>query len=253
MMNCILVLLILVMLFRLIWIARNYANPYKLIMIFGKKGSGKTTLLVKLILQHLKKGWIVYSSIPVNIPGVRLFDVKDIGPHAFPENSVIFIDEVGMIWDNRDFKNFKSNVRDYFKYQRHYKNKVYLFSQTFDVDVKLRNLTDYMFMCRCVANVFSVATRISRKLVVVEPTGESEGRITDGYQVEPFWLTLIGMKVAYFTYIPKYAGYFDSHELLPGITDMPFNTVPGELKKKRDRKRKSKSNDKSGQCPDDTP
>ena len=207
-------------------IVKKYINPYKLIMIFGKKGSGKTTLLAKLALQHLKKGWTVYSSIELNIPGVRLFNVKDIGPYAFPEHSVIFIDEVGMIWDNRDFKNFKNSVRDYFKYQRHYKNKVYLFSQTFDVDVKLRNLTDYMFMCRCIGNVISIATRISRKLVVVETPGESEGRITDGYEVEPLWLTLIGMKVAYFTWIPKYSKYFCSHELLADVDfNIPYQEV----------------------------
>lgn len=221
------IIIILVCLF-LIWfvkVNKQYINPYKLIMIFGKKGSGKTTLLVKLILQHQKKGWTVYSSIPVDIPGVRVFNVQDIGPYAFPEDSVVFIDEVGMIWDNRDYKNFRTSVRDYFKYQRHYKNKVYLFSQTFDVDVKLRNLTDYMFMCRCIGNVFSIASRISRRLVVVEPTGESEGRITDGYQVEPLWLTLVGMKVAYFTYIPKYSKYFNSHDLLDGVDDITFEEI----------------------------
>ena len=51
-----------------------------------------------------------------------------------------------MIWDNRHFKDFKPEVRDWFKLQRHYRVKVYLFSQTFDIDKKLRDLTDDMFL-----------------------------------------------------------------------------------------------------------
>lgn len=47
-----------------------------------------------------------------------------------------------MIWDNRGFKNFPTEVRDYFKLQRHYKHVVILASQTFDVDKKIRDLAD---------------------------------------------------------------------------------------------------------------
>lgn len=206
------VFIILVLVFSFALFARKYANPYKLIMIFGKKGSGKSTLIAKLALKYIKKKKVVYSSIELNIPEVRVFNVRDIGPNAFPPEAVIFIDEVGMIWDNRDFKNFRTDVRDYFKLQRHYKNTVYLFSQTFDIDVKLRNLTDYMFMVKNYGNVFSVAQRISRKLVVVEPTAESEGRITDGYELQPLWLQLLGMRIAYFTFIPRWTKYFSSFE-----------------------------------------
>ena len=31
----------------------KYRNPYKLIMVIGKKGSGKTTLMVKLSLKSV--------------------------------------------------------------------------------------------------------------------------------------------------------------------------------------------------------
>lgn len=192
--------------------ARKYSNPYKLIMIFGKKGSGKSTLIAKLALRYLKKKKVVYSNIELNIPGVRLFDVQQLGRFVFPEESVIFIDEVGMIWDNRDYKNFRNDVRDYFKLQRHYKNTVYLFSQTFDIDVKLRNLTDFMFMVENHFNIFSVARRVTRRLVIVEPNGDSEGRITDGYELMPLWLQIVGMKIAYFTFIPKWTKYFNSYE-----------------------------------------
>ena len=219
---CLCIFLVIMLCFALF--ARKYANPYKLIMVFGKKGSGKSTLIAKLALQHIKKGRTVYSSIDLNIPGVRVFDVQNIGQFVFPEESVVFIDEVGMIWDNRDFKKFRTDVRDYFKLQRHYKNTVYLFSQTFDIDVKLRNLTDYMFMVKNYGNVFSVAHRVSRKLVIVEPTGESEGRIADGYELQPLILQLLGMRIAYFTFIPRWVKYFNSFEQAD-LEKIPFEEI----------------------------
>lgn len=206
----------------LLYFIIKFSNPYKLIMVFGKKGTGKTTLIAKLALKHIKKRWTVYSTVKLNIPDVRFFDVRLVGNFIFPPRSVIFIDEVGMIWDNRDYKKFRPEVRDYFKLQRHYRNKVYLFSQTFDVDVKLRNLTDYMFMVRNFGGVLSFAQRISRKLVIVEPVADSEGRIADGYELQPLFLQLLGMRVAYITWIPNYIQYFDSYEQA-GLPEIPYN------------------------------
>lgn len=190
--------------------AKKYSNPYKLIMIFGKKGSGKTTLLTKLAIQHLKAGYNVYTT--VRVPGCILFDVQDIGRFTFPENSAIFIDEVGIIWDNRQFKNFRTDVRDYFKFQRQYKNKVFLFSQTFDVDLKLRNLTDAMYLCECRGNVFSFARRIKRSITIVNPVGDAESRIADSLEfVHPIW-QFFGIQAFILTWIPHWVRYFKSYD-----------------------------------------
>lgn len=188
----------------------KYRNPYKLIMVFGKKGSGKTTFLTKMTYKYQKKGRPVYSTEWA--PGVHLFDVNQIGYMMFPENAVIFIDEVGMVWDNRNFKQFKPEVRDYFKLQRHYKHTVYLFSQTFDIDVKLRNLTDSMYLLKNHFGWFSVARKIKRSIVIVSPTGESESRIADNLEFEPLFLSLFGANTIICTFIPHWAKLFNSHE-----------------------------------------
>lgn len=221
------VILVLIVLFSL-W-ARKYANPYKLIMIFGKKGSGKSTLLTRLAVKYLKQGRLVYSNTPVFYPGIRLFNADDIGKCTFPPYSVVFIDEVNLLWDNRDWKSFRRDVSDWFRLQRHYKVTVYLFSQTFDVDVKLRNLTDLMYMCTCHFNVVSLARRVNRKLVIVEPTGESEGRITDGYVLQPLILQFFGMRSLYFTWIPHYKKYFKSDLLEDDLPEISFQELTGEL------------------------
>lgn len=219
-------------------LAIKYRNPYKLIMVFGKKGSGKTTFLAKTAFKYIKQGRPVYST--VYVPGVHLFDVQQVGYMSFPPDSVVFIDEVGMIWDNRNFKNFKNEVRDYFKLQRHYKNTVYLFSQTFDIDVKLRNLTDSMYLLTCHMGWLSIARKIRRDIVVVAPSGDSESRIADRLSFEPFWLSLFGAKSVIFTFIPHWVGLFSSFQapVLPDV-DANYIEIPPDLQR-RYRPKKSK-------------
>ena len=202
--------------FMMVWhfVTRKYINPYKLYLVFGKKGSGKSTYLVKLAQQHLKRGWLVYTNMEeLYMPGVRHFDIKHLGDFVPPGKSLLLVDEVGMIWDNRDYKVFKPCVRDFFKLQRHYHVKVYMASQTFDVDKKLRDLTDGMFLHTNFLRVFTVGKRITRKVVLTESTSEAESRISEDLVMLPFWEWT-------YTYIPRWAKYFDSHS----IPDKPHLT-----------------------------
>lgn len=195
-----------IVIFILLLLSYFYRNPYRLIMVFGKKGSGKTTMITKLTYKYLKKGHPVYSTVPV--PGAYLFDVDDIGKIQIPPESVIFIDEVGMIWDNRNFKNFKTEVRDYFKLQRHYRHTVYLFSQAFDIDVKLRDLTDYMYLMKSYFNCISVARKIDKSVGIVEATAQGESRLAMNLVFTPWFLPSSYI----FTFMPAWHKYFDSFE-----------------------------------------
>jgi len=174
-------------------------------MVFGKKGSGKTSYLVKLAKQHLKRGWFVYTNIEeLFMPGVRHFNIQHLGDFVPVRRSLLLLDEVGMIWADRDYKFFRPQVRNFFKLQRHYHVKVYMASQTFDVDKKLRDLCDGMFLHVNFMRVISVGKRIVRKIVIVESTAEAESRISENLVICPFWEWTL-------TFIPRWANYFDSH------------------------------------------
>lgn len=203
---------------------RKYLNPYKLYMVFGKKGSGKSTLMVRLALDHLGKGFRVYCTEPINVPGVRLFDVSDIGKKCFDEHSLVLVDEVGMIWDNRDFKKFATEVRDWFKLQRHYKCKVYLFSQSFDIDKKLRDLTDGLYLCNTVLRVFTWAKRIHRSVVLTQAEADRESRISENLEFDSLISWFWGGRIL--TYIPKYTRYFDSH-CVPYLDPLSYREMSG--------------------------
>lgn len=177
-------------------------------MVFGKKGSGKSTYMVKLTAKYLKKGWKVYATN--HIPGAFYFSPEDIGKYHFPENSVLLIDEVGMIWDNRNYKGFKPEVRDWFKLQRHYRCCVYLFSQTWDIDIKLRNLTDKLYLMINYGNCLTVCKEIKRKITVVKPSENAESRIADELIISPFFLAPFGAR--HYIWIPRWSKYFDSFD-----------------------------------------
>lgn len=202
-------------------LTKQYLNPYKLTMIFGKKGSGKSTLLTKLALEHQRLGWTVYCTEPIT--GTYKIDYTDIGYTQFPENSCILIDEVGMIWDNRNFKSFDSKVRDWFKLQRHYRCKVYLFSQTFDVDKKIRDLVDEMYLVEKKFRVFSYSKRILKKMVLNKSTADSPSRIDENLEFDSLFFFWCGSRK--FTFIPKYIPYFDSFHA-PRLLDKEFERIP---------------------------
>lgn len=217
---------------------KKYLNPYKLTMVFGKKGSGKSTLMVRMAYEYLAMGWTVFCT--ERLDGCIFIDYQDIGFKNIPPNSLLLVDEVGMIWDNRNFKNFKNEVRDWFKLQRHYKVKVVLFSQTFDIDKKLRDLTDDMYLCTNMARVFSWAKRITRRIVLVQPGPESPARIDEELAFD--WLLFWPFGSRILTFIPKWAPYFDSHNcpVLPegDWEPEPELHIPKSLQKVRKRSRK---------------
>lgn len=215
--------LLIVLFLWLFYITGKYKNPYKLKMFFGKKGCGKTTHICKTAMKYQKKGYAVYTT--EFIPGTYHIEYADIGVVSFPRNSIIFVDEVGMIWDNREFKNFQKHVRNYFKLQRHYGNTVYLYSQCFDIDKKLRDLCDELYIMKSYFNCISVCKRIKKDLAIVEAKGDQESRITDDLKVLPFFLP----GARRFTYLPKYHRFFDSFAA-PELEHREYPVQPVSLK-----------------------
>ena len=190
-------------------LTRKYITHFKLFMILGLKGSGKSTYFAKKMRYYLKRGWNVYFDSPsCRIPGVRIFDANDFGAFVPAPRSVAFFDEAGITFDARKYKDLKDSVRDNFKLQRHYEFIVYLGSQDFDVDVKLRKLCDGLFLQVKKFRVFSVGKRIVRRIGLVAATAEGESRIADNLEWAPFWTWT-------WTYIPKYTKDNDSFHAPP--------------------------------------
>ena len=189
-------------------LTRSFLNPYKLVFVFGKKGSGKYTLIQKLSNQYYKRGWTVYSTEESLNPHILPVDPRQLYNINFPEHSAIFIDEVSLIWDNRDFKTMDKKIIEWFRYQRHHKCRVFLFSQSFDIDKKLRDLTDEMYLVEKYFRVFVRAKRILRKPVVVHPSADAPARIDEDLIVDGPLMMFFGGRI--YAFIPYWAKKYDS-------------------------------------------
>lgn len=188
-------------------LTRRYLNPYRLFLVFGKKGSGKTTFLIKLAVKHLKKGWHVYTNIDeLCIPGVRHIDPITLGKFVPAKNSLLLLDEINLFWDNRNYKSFPAYTSKFFRLQRHYHVKVYLASQTYDCDKKIRDQVDGMYLNTCMFRVLSVGRRIYKKPVITASSPDTESRISEDLKIAPPWEWS-------YTLIPKWAKYFDSYAI----------------------------------------
>lgn len=203
-------------------LTRKFLNPFKLSIYVGKKGCGKSTNMARLALKYQKKGWTVYSNEPMNIEGVRVFNTKMLGSHTPEKNSLVLVDEAGIYYHKRDFKEFAKTCREWYKKQRHYKCRVIMFSQTWDIDLTLRELTDDMYLLVNIARVFTWAKRIRRSLILTEPFGEQESRLADRLQFDSILLWPFGSR--FLCFIPKYIKYFDSYETRP-LPALPYTVM----------------------------
>lgn len=206
----------------MVWdlLTRKYLNPFKLYFIFGAKGAGKTITETKLAVQYMKKGWLVYSDMPeLLIPGVRRFNWKELGDFVPEENSLLILSEVGTKWDKRNFKDFKPSLRDFFVFQRKYKVVCYMDSQSYDVDLKIRDRCDGMFLCQNVLRVWCIAKRIYKHPEILEATGEQESRIVENLKIAPLtsWL---------FTFIPAWCNLYDTNYIIDQKPYLTYEEIP---------------------------
>lgn len=197
---------------------RRFSNPYKLVMLIGKKGSGKTTFLVKTGLKEVKKGKTVYTNIDgCSVPEFRYINSSDLGEFVPPPDSVLLLDEAGMVYDNRKFKGFSDATRDFFKLQRHYRVTVYLASQSLDVDKKLRDLVDHLILVQSFLPGISLLRPIKRSITLVEASSMGESRIADNLKFRSIlsW-RFLGLK--------KFSKFFDSFQV-PFRPLLPYNEI----------------------------
>lgn len=205
----------------------RYENIFKCIGIFGKPGSGKSLLLTREAYRHVKKGWKVFVDFPCYIKGVHQFNddlfksgkwlpdgrnddavwdssIKE--PRKIKQKICLIIDEIGTLYNNRDFKtNFSSETLKWWKEHRHAGVKVIYASQAYnDMDKKLRVLTDCYYLLKQpffklirFAKLVQVTTEISNE------NKENGGQIIDLYKYSPFtqWK---------FMFLPRWVKKFNS-------------------------------------------
>lgn len=181
------------------WFKDN--NFFTLNMYMGKMGCGKTTHIVHLANKYIKKGFKVYCNF--KLPGTYLYNPKDLKVMTFEDNSIVFLDEIGLVFNNRQFsKTWDIGFTEFFKYMRQYKIQLHCYSQALDSDKVIRNLVHNLYIMNRIGKItlirpvnknFSIATDIN-----------GNGQIVDSYK----WSWIFDWKIIY---LPRYYGMFDTY------------------------------------------
>ena len=161
---------------------RKYKIPHIISVYFGVPGSGKTTFAAWLVKRDLRHGGKVWSNVPIT-GAYKLEPKEDIGKNMICDGRVI-IDEAGIEYNNRDFKEFSKNSLYFYKYHRHYETAVDVFSQSFnDMVKKIRDLAQRLYVVRkSILPWFVYRRRIRKKVGINELTKE----IIDEYEFVPW-------------------------------------------------------------------
>ena len=137
---------------------------------FGVPGSGKTTFAAWLSRRDLRRKGKVWSNVPIT--GTYKLDVTaDIGVHHIEKGRII-IDEAGIEYNNRNYKNLPMRQIEFFKYHRHYSTAIDVFSQSYeDMDITLRRLAqNYYVVTKSRLPFFIKIRSIGRRVGIDENT-----------------------------------------------------------------------------------
>lgn len=181
-------------------------------LVFGLPRSGKTSFLTWAGLRALKGKSVVcgyglhkfdigdfapyervYSNFPLS--GAYQLDFSQLGKVTF-ENCLILIDEIMLLCDSREWKNYGKELRNFMALHGHWKVDILACSQGYsDCDVRIRNLAEKLFYLRRYGSWSSI-TPIEKKWRIDET-------IQDGYSLQ-------APLCSRFIYRPRLYKYFDS-------------------------------------------
>lgn len=203
-------------------------SDHKLRLIFGRKGCGKSSTLASLASKGISRHQYVYSNVDMTFTDEHFIhiDLEEFGKFKPEPDSLILLDEINNLWDNRSFKNFEKSTQQFFRYQRHFKCTIILFSQTYDCDVKIKNLADELYIAKKFFGYFTCLKRVDKFIYVTSPD-ESHGAsdIVEAYEMTKFFMP--GARS--WVFLPKWWKYYDSYSLY----DLPdLNHLREEKKKK---------------------
>lgn len=183
--------------------------------VFGLPRAGKTTFLTWCAMRALKGKSIVigrwcwrivagqfapYKNVYTNfaVDGCKMLDFDKLGEEDFTE-SLILIDEIMLLCDSRDWKNFPIRLRNFLALHGHGKTDIIYCSQGYkDTDIRFRNLTENIFYIQRSGNWSKIAP--------IAKSWRIDQDIEEGYTLSP----PIGCT---WIFQPLYRKAFDSFDL----------------------------------------
>lgn len=202
----------------------NRISEGNCVLIFANIGAGKTTLLSRYAqkeLKKIKKGKSKFKSIISNTPisgCVYVPNIRKLLQASSPENTLILVDEAGIVWNNRKMK-IKDEEIEYLKLIRHYHSKLIAISQSHDdVDITIRRIYTNMYLLNKLGQYTLI--RPLRKYVTIDKESE---QIIDGYKFRSIFSWGLLFRPFYYKFFDSYYRPDNGRED-PNLK--PFEIVP---------------------------
>lgn len=213
-----LLLFFVVLYFVLILISNKYYNPYFIECLFAPPGVGKTIVLSKLGYQHKKKKWEVFST-DSNL-GYKFIPPEKLGKFVFDKSkdNLLLIDEVSILYNNRNYKTFSKELITFFKKHRHQHVKIIMASQDYaDMDKVIRKLCTRYYILDRFCGLWVRGRRVKKNIALTQAMGEQCGTIAEEYVYDSFWSR--GSRV--YAFLPRWINTVDSYDL-EGFEGLPL-------------------------------
>jgi len=193
---------------------KKLVGDYYITCFIGLPGTGKTSTAQYLALEGQRNKIKVWSNMPLY--NTQELDFNDLMKYEFTgenEEGIFLIDEGGIDLNNRDWKDLSKDIIKFFKYHRHFRIDVYVFSQGEDIDITLRRLAQLWYKLEKPKWLFG-------RYCILKPV-YTDITICNGqwkivYELDDFFLS--------WKYIPIYKtwGYFNSYSR-PDLPKKVFN------------------------------
>lgn len=156
------------------YIHRYCINPYFLHLVVGSKGSGKSLYMSRIADQWFREHrGDVYSNMGIGFPLKEKYWLE-----SYPPDSLILIDEIGVIHPDRGYKDFPQSCMEWYKMSRKRRLTIICSSQTMDVDKKIRMLCDRIYVC-CKVSFFCIMTPYRAAITMVETPEKGHDLVND--------------------------------------------------------------------------
>lgn len=217
-----------------IFYSSKIKDEYGIRMIVGQIGVGKSSILCSLIRKYIKDGWNVYADFQTNIPGCRFYDPRQLDKFLPEKESIVICDEASLAFFNRSFSTF-TPYTDFFAKCRHAHCRVIMSSQSFDVDLYIRNRTCEMYLVKRFGCI-SYMRKISKLQEVLDARSLSNAYdiknsgLIDGYKYAPL-LSKGGIRFYWLPALWKWhdSFYMDEKPELPYTVPVPLDSSAPKL------------------------
>lgn len=203
-------------------LTRKFVQKPAISLWIAQIGAGKSSTMAKNILAAVKDKKTVYCNCEdVVIPGTRVFNTYDLGMYKV-QNAQIEVDEISVFYDNRNYKQTSAQFIRWLRYLRHERLSCNLYTQSYDVDKKIRTLCQRIWFGQKILRVFTVWRKLKKSIALRDDALSADTQIADQLKFEPWWIPG-NIKI---TFIPKYINYFDSFKSLDNyVGDLSYREV----------------------------